>query len=81
MVPMDLYDELVALVDALERQGSGYAICGGIAVALHGYPRFTRDIDLLIRREDLPKVLAGRAQDLVDLEHLSAKQGAESGDD
>ena len=29
-----------------------FAICGGIAVTIHGAPRFTRDIDLLIRAED-----------------------------
>jgi hypothetical protein len=44
---MDLYDELRSLVAALDRQHVDYAICGGIALALHGYPRFTKDIDLL----------------------------------
>src|SRR5262249_22784746 len=33
------------------------AICGGIALAIHGFPRFTKDIDLLILPEDLPRVL------------------------
>ena len=88
-----------------------FAICGGIAVTIHGAPRFTRDIDLLIRAEDesravgavaspsfedvwstrvlvewegrrVPVVsvgglirmkrVAGRPQDLVDIENLSA---------
>jgi len=30
-----------------------YAVCGGLAVAFHGYPRATWDIDLMIRRESL----------------------------
>jgi hypothetical protein len=53
---MDLYAELLGLVDALERSGLDYALCGGIAVAFHGYPRFTKDIDMLIRSEDLDRV-------------------------
>lgn len=53
---MDLYDELLALIDALNNQAVDYALCGGIAVAFHGYPRFTKDIDLLVRAEDLDEV-------------------------
>jgi hypothetical protein len=53
---MDLYEELVNIIDSLDSDGIDYAICGGIAVALHGYPRFTRDIDLLIRLEDVGRV-------------------------
>jgi hypothetical protein len=56
MAPVTLYEELLALVSSLEAQGVGYAICGGIAVAIHGYARFTRDIDVLIRRDDLERV-------------------------
>jgi len=44
---MDLYEELVAVLDLLEAHDVDYALCGGLAVALHGYPRFTKDIDLL----------------------------------
>jgi len=51
---MNLYDELMALVTALEK--AEYALCGGVALAFHGYPRFTKDIDLLVRAEDLQKV-------------------------
>lgn len=54
---MDLYEELLGLIDALTEAKLNYALCGGIAVAFHGYPRFTRDIDLLIRPEDLDRVL------------------------
>jgi hypothetical protein len=55
---VDLYQELVALVDALESAGIDYALCGGIAVAIHGHPRFTKDIDLLVRPQDLDRVKA-----------------------
>ena len=50
---MDRYDELLDLVDALEHAGIDYALCGGIAVALYGYARFTKDIALLVSSEQL----------------------------
>ena len=54
---MDLYEELVGLIEALGGAGLEYALCGGIAVAFHGYPRFTKDIDVLIRSQDVDRVL------------------------
>lgn len=53
---MDLYEELLGIVDTLAENGIDYALCGGIAVAFYGYARFTKDIDLLIRAEDLEMV-------------------------
>ena len=53
---MNLYDELRELVAALGQAGIDYAICGGVALAFHGHPRFTKDIDLLVREQDLDKV-------------------------
>ncbi|HEX9731679.1 MAG TPA: nucleotidyl transferase AbiEii/AbiGii toxin family protein [Thermoanaerobaculia bacterium] len=53
---MDLYEEFVAVIDLLDEHGIDYAICGGIAVALHGHPRFTKDIDLLVRRPDVDRI-------------------------
>ena len=32
-----------------------YAIVGGQAVTFHGHPRTTHDIDIFIKKEDLPK--------------------------
>ena len=54
---VNLYDELVAIVRALEGAKINYAVCGGMAVAIHGLARATKDIDLLILREDLASVL------------------------
>ena len=54
---MDLYDELGAVVDLLNEAGIDYALCGGLAVGIHGYARFTKDINLLVRREDLERIL------------------------
>ena len=35
--------------------GLDHAVCGGFAVAIHGYPRLTQDIDLLILPGDLER--------------------------
>lgn len=45
---LDLYDELVALLGALEEAGVDYAVCGGLAMAIHGFPRATVDVDLVV---------------------------------
>ncbi|MCP4710751.1 MAG: nucleotidyltransferase family protein, partial [Planctomycetes bacterium] len=55
---MDLYSELLDLIDVLAKEKLDYALCGGVAVAFHGYPRFTKDIDILILPHDLDKILA-----------------------
>lgn len=49
----DLIDEFVQLTNALEQLRINYAICGGWAMAIHGLPRATMDIDLLIHPSDL----------------------------
>lgn len=54
---MDLYDELMGVVDVLAEAKLDYAVCGGLAVAFHGYTRFTRDIDLMIQSEDVSQAL------------------------
>jgi hypothetical protein len=50
--------ELEALVDALNADGAEYALCGGLALAVHGHPRATIDIDLLVEASGLERVLA-----------------------
>ena len=53
---MNLIDELFSVIDCLERDKIKYAICGGIAVIIHGYPRLTRDIDFMVLREDKERI-------------------------
>lgn len=48
---MDFFRELKVLVGALDAAGVDYALCGGVALAIHGAPRATQDIDLLVRPE------------------------------
>jgi hypothetical protein len=54
----DLYSELRQLISALDQGRVDYALCGGMAVAVHGHPRATVDIDLLIPSESLNNVIA-----------------------
>lgn len=46
-----LADRYLGIIDALERAQVRYVIAGGIAVNLHGFARFTKDLDLLIDLE------------------------------
>lgn len=54
---MDLIREFGAIIDELHREGVEYAVCGGIAVTIHGYVRTTKDMDFLIRSEDADRVV------------------------
>ena len=51
-----LLNEFVNFTETLNRETIDYAICGGWAIAIHGLPRATVDIDLLILTEDLDEV-------------------------
>ena len=50
---IDIVDELKAFVAKLDEHNIPYALCGGMAMAIHDRPRFTIDIDLLIQEESL----------------------------
>jgi hypothetical protein len=47
------------LVESLNSHGVEYVIVGAFALAFHGFPRYTGDIDILVRRS---RVNAGRLQ-------------------
>jgi 23S rRNA-/tRNA-specific pseudouridylate synthase len=50
---LDLVEEFRALLDALGRARVEFAVCGGLAVAIHARPRATVDVDLLLPDEHL----------------------------
>jgi hypothetical protein len=52
-----LLDEFKAITRALDAAGIEYAVCGGWAMAIHGFFRATIDIDLLILANDLDRVM------------------------
>ncbi|HEX2660399.1 MAG TPA: hypothetical protein VHU40_19095 [Polyangia bacterium] len=54
---MNLVDELHAISAALTTAGIRHALCGGVAVTIHGATRSTKDIDVLVAPEDVPRVL------------------------
>jgi hypothetical protein len=75
---LDIADELRALVARLDDQNIEYALCGGMAMAVHQRPRFTIDIDLLIEEESLRRAMdvAGSLGYNIRGKDLSFKDGA-----
>lgn len=49
----DLITELSNVTQTLEIRKIEYAVCGGLALTILGFPRATFDIDILIRPESL----------------------------
>ncbi len=49
----DIFDEFQNFIKKFNQEKIEYAVCGGWALAIHGAPRATVDIDLLILSEDL----------------------------
>jgi hypothetical protein len=48
---MPLHKDLREFVESLNSAGVDYLIVGAFAVAWHGYPRYTADIDFIVRPE------------------------------
>lgn len=55
---MNLVDELHAICRVLGDAFVPYAVCGGVAVSIHGAPRTTKDIDLLVDPSHVPQVIS-----------------------
>lgn len=55
---LDILDELRDLVAVFDEREVDYALCGGMAMGVHGLARTTIDIDLLILADSLDEVLA-----------------------
>lgn len=53
---MDLREEALSIAKVLKEASVPYAFCGAVALAIHGYPRATKDIDILIDPADLDLV-------------------------
>jgi hypothetical protein len=54
---MDLVHELGQLVAGFDEHQIDYALCGGMAMGVHGLARATIDVDLLILSDSLDQVL------------------------
>jgi phosphorylcholine metabolism protein LicD len=53
---LSLLDEFRLVVDVLEKEKIEYAICGGMAMAIHGFIRATVDIDIVLLQESIQKL-------------------------
>ena len=49
---MNIHPDFEELLRLLEEHGVEYMIVGGYAVAYHGYPRFTKDIDVFFQMSE-----------------------------
>jgi len=61
-VALDLIAELEIVIGAMESAAVPYAVCGGLALGILGYPRATMDIDLLIAPADVASASAAVTQ-------------------
>ena len=53
---MNVFYEFHKIVRHLQEEGVEYALVGGVAVAFYTQPRFTKDIDLLVRATEKERV-------------------------
>lgn len=50
---IDIFNELKVITSTLKRNNLGYALCGGLAMAVHSFPRATVDIDIIVLSKDI----------------------------
>lgn len=65
-----LLDELSQIISAFDENGIEYAVCGGLSLAIHGFPRATLDIDILIQAKSLDKAYEIAAEKGYDIRGL-----------
>ncbi len=58
---MEIIKELCAVAGAFADHGVSYAVCGGLAVAIHGRPRMTIDIDFIVAANELATAVEAAA--------------------
>lgn len=75
---LDIAEELRLLVAKLDEQNIKYALCGGMAMAIHARARFTIDIDVLIEEQSLTAAMRVAASLAYDIrgKDLSLADGA-----
>jgi hypothetical protein len=49
---MNLFDKFLEVFKVFEKESVEYILIGGFAIILHGFPRLTQDIDILLKMSD-----------------------------
>lgn len=65
-----LLQELAEIISVLNHNEIEYAVCGGLALTIHGFPRATFDIDVLIKPDSLEKAYKLAAEKGYDIKGL-----------
>lgn len=52
---LNLLNEFQLIIQALEEEKIDYAVCGGMAMAIHGFLRATVDIDIVLMQESIER--------------------------
>ena len=52
---LNLLQEFKIIIKVLEEENIDYAVCGGMAMAIHGFLRATVDIDIILLQENINK--------------------------
>ncbi len=78
---MNIQQDFEELLKLLEKNNVRYMIVGGYAVAFHGYPRFTKDIDIFIidTDENIGKIINSLIEFGFNKSDLNAKMFKEKG--
>jgi hypothetical protein len=78
-----LLDDVLMVLSELEKHRVRYALLGGVAMAVHGFPRMTKDIDCLFPRDpDNNARLMAAIDDIakkVRMDHLPQKEWLDRG--
>ena len=53
---MNIFFEFDKILKTFQNEKVKYALAGGLAVAFYSIPRFTKDIDFLIKEDELKKI-------------------------
>lgn len=78
-----LLDDVMMVLSELDRHDVRYALLGGVAMAVHGFPRMTKDIDCIFPRdsENNARLMAALAaiSKKVRLDYLPERQWLDKG--
>lgn len=76
-------DDVTLVLSELEKHGVEYALLGGTAMAVHGFPRMTKDIDCIVPRDKRNNAKLLRAIDAISrkvrLDYLPTKETLDAG--